>query len=529
MTFVEYATPPILFMLSVWLLGDGLEIWRSILANRWVPKIRAQSSVILNDYVHQQSMVFWSARLTGKVDSQINYIVNGFWGIMHNSLQILISGIVIIVTSGLVLTMNRYIAMILIATFVARLIYSLALLRLMNRTAKSAADMQSSVHGKQIDSIANNSIVKLFAGRTSEIEYLAPPRQELVDAKIHAAFIQRLFWGVPMFVMDAAFGAMMFLCAVFFMRGEMLVSEIVFSIAATVAIQRSISNIVNQIPEFVDVLGSALKSYEELIQPIAILDAPDAKELSVTKGAIDVRNVSFRYKNKKKVLDNFSLKIRAGEKVGLVGQSGAGKTTLVNLLMRLYDPSEGAIFIDGHDIRDVTQESLRRNIAFIPQEPSMFNRRLLENIGYGKAGATMAQIRAAAKHAEIDGFIMGLEKKYDSMVGDRGIKLSAGQKQRVAIARAFLKNAPILILDEATSALDSGTEVSIQKSFAELSRDKTTIVIAHRLSTLRHMDRIVVMSGGRIKEQGTHTELLKKKGGLYAKLWNMQSGGFISE
>ena len=196
--------------------------------------------------------------------------------------------------------------------------------------------------------------------------------------------------------------------------------------------------------------------------------------------------------------------------------------------MRFYDPNKGEILVDGQNIRDISQDSLRENIAFIPQEPTMFNRTLRENIAYGKENATDNEIRRAAKRAAAHEFIMGTDKKYDSMVGDRGIKLSGGQKQRVAIARAFLKDAPILVLDEATSALDSETEVAIQKSFDELAMGRTTVAIAHRLSTLRNMDRIVVLKDGHIIEQGSHSQLLRKRG-EYARLWKMQSGGFLQD
>lgn len=237
--------------------------------------------------------------------------------------------------------------------------------------------------------------------------------------------------------------------------------------------------------------------------------------------------MSFKYK-RKWVLRNFNLIINSGERVGLVGPSGAGKTTLVNLLMRFYEPTQGQILIDGQDIREVSQDSLRENIAFIPQEPTMFNRTLRENIAYGRNGATLQDVKQAAKRAMAHEFIMGTDKKYDSLVGDRGIKLSGGQRQRIAIARAFLKDAPILVLDEATSALDSETEVCIQKSFDELARGRTTLAIAHRLSTLRNMDKIVVLQQGRAVEQGTHSQLLRRRG-EYARLWNMQSGGFLQE
>ena len=242
---------------------------------------------------------------------------------------------------------------------------------------------------------------------------------------------------------------------------------------------------------------------------------------------IEFKNVWFKYK-RKWVLKDLNLKIKCGERVGIVGPSGVGKTTLVHLLMRFWDPTHGQILIDGQDIKEYTQDSLRENIAFIPQDPTMFNRNLRENIGYGKVDATDAEIRRAAKRAAAHDFIMETEKKYDSLVGDRGIKLSGGQRQRIAIARAFLKDAPILVLDEATSALDSETEVAIQKSFDELATGRTTVAIAHRLSTLRNMDRIIVIKDCHVIEQGSHQSLLRKRG-EYARLWKMQSGGFLQE
>ena len=228
------------------------------------------------------------------------------------------------------------------------------------------------------------------------------------------------------------------------------------------------------------------------------------------------------------MLKNLSFRVESGERVGIVGLSGAGKTTLVNLMMRLYEPTDGAIYIDGQDIKSITQKSLRDNISFIPQETTMFNRTIRENIKYGRTSATNKEILRAAHEASAEDFILSAPQKYETYIGDRGIKLSGGQRQRIAIARAFLKDAPILILDEATSALDSETENTIQKSFAKLSNGRTTVVIAHRLSTLRNMDRLIVLDHGKIVESGTHKALLRKNG-IYAKLWKMQSGGFINE
>ena len=327
---------------------------------------------------------------------------------------------------------------------------------------------------------------------------------------------------------DIAFGITMLLCVILFSNGNILVSEIVFTMSVFFNVMGMISRIIGQIPDVVEKLGSAKKSYDELNVELSVRDVENAPDLMVSHGKIEFKNVWFKYK-RKWVLRDFNLTIKPGERVGLVGPSGAGKSTLVHLLMRFYDPTRGEILIDGQNIRNVTQDSLRRSIAFIPQEPTLFNRTIRENIEYGKPGASIRQIHDASRRAAAHDFIMGTEKKYDSMVGDRGIKLSGGQKQRIAIARAFLKNAPILVLDEATSALDSETEIAIQKSFDELARGgRTTLAIAHRLSTLRNMDKIVVLNDGNVVEYGTHGQLLRRRG-EYARLWKMQSGGFLRE
>ncbi|WP_103172199.1 ABC transporter ATP-binding protein [Paracoccus sp. SY] len=263
----------------------------------------------------------------------------------------------------------------------------------------------------------------------------------------------------------------------------------------------------------------------------ALTDAPDALPLDRVAGRIDFDHVGFAYGRDEGGLADIDLHIRAGEKVGIVGASGAGKSTMVALLLRLYDVEKGAIRIDGHDLREVTQESLRRQIGMVTQETAMFNRSARDNILYGRPGATQAEIEAAAKAAEAHDFILTLQdhqgrKGYDAHLGERGVKLSGGQRQRIALARAFLKDAPILVLDEATSALDSEVEAQVQDALSRAMKGKTVLAIAHRLSTIAELDRIIVMDAGRIVEQGSHGQLLAR-GGLYARYWNRQSGGFL--
>lgn len=525
-TFMSHALWTIGLIVALLLVIDISALLRGIFYARWSPIISNRIWTDLSDYVHSQSISFWTGRMAGKVHTQILYVTKGFDAIV-DFWRIVCLFAVIIVNMGLIFSINTYVAIMFGIVFIFRAAYSWAMVKPMNKSAKDYSSANSEVSGKSVDSISNFSVVKLFAGVSRERAYLEPSRQKAVRAHKYKYYIQRWFWGFPMVVWDICYGITLLLCVWLYMNNKITVAEIVFTNSVFFTVMGTIGAIVNQIPNITDTLGSASRAYEELVVPIDVMDAPNAPALQVSCGEIEFRNVSFKYKHKW-VLRNFNLKIKCGERVGLVGPSGAGKTTLVNLLMRFYDPTHGEILIDGQNIKNVTQDSLRESIAFIPQEPTMFNRTLRENIEYGKPGATDAEIRAASKRAMAHEFIMGTDKKYDSMVGDRGIKLSGGQRQRVAIARAFLKDAPILVLDEATSALDSETEVCIQQSFDELADGRTTLAIAHRLSTLRNMDRIVVLKDGHVVEQGAHSTLLRR-GGEYARLWKMQSGGFIQE
>jgi ATP-binding cassette subfamily B multidrug efflux pump len=278
-------------------------------------------------------------------------------------------------------------------------------------------------------------------------------------------------------------------------------------------------------------IGTVQDGINTIAQPLTITDRPDARPLVVTRGEVCFENARFHYGRKTRVIEDFTLTIRPGEKIGLVGRSGAGKSTIVNLLLRFYDLEGGRILIDGQDISKVTQESLRRQIGMVTQDTSLLHRSIRDNIVYGRPEASEEAVIEAAKRAHAHDFIVELSDPqgrtgYDAHVGERGVKLSGGQRQRIAIARIFLKDAPILVLDEATSALDSEVEAAIQESLYELMAGKTVVAIAHRLSTIAAMDRLIVLDHGRIVEAGRHEELLRS-GGLYAELWRRQSGGFL--
>ena len=280
--------------------------------------------------------------------------------------------------------------------------------------------------------------------------------------------------------------------------------------------------------EFFEYIGNVTDGVSIIVRPHEVVDHSAAATLQITRGEIRIEGLDFAYQPARPVFTGLDLVVPPGQKVGLVGFSGSGKSTLLNLVLRLFEPQGGRIVLDGQDIQQVTQESLRGAIAMIPQDPMLFHRSLMENVRYGRLDATDEEVIAAARQAHAHEFIMESEGQYESLVGERGVKLSGGQRQRIALARALIKNAKILLLDEATSSLDSVTEHYIQESLQSLMRDKTVLVIAHRLSTLAHLDRIVVFHCGRIIEDGTHHALLTR-GGHYARMWTMQAGGFLPE
>ncbi len=394
--------------------------------------------------------------------------------------------------------------------------------RLLSREVAAASTV---IRGTIVDVFSNIAAVRQFTSQESERDLLESQGKGWVEKGLKSMRHSEMVMAINGLILFCFSGSIFYVLTQRWGAGEITTADFIFILALISQITGTLIFIGRVMSHYARVRGELEEGLEELIVPHEIIDVPHAQPIKAEKGLIDWKSVNFKFGDYK-VFDNFNLTIAPGQRVGLVGHSGAGKTTFVSLLLRQHDVTGGAIEIDGQNIAEVTQDSLRQRIAVVPQEPMLFHRTIRENIAYGNPNATDEEIIAVAKKAQAHDFISALSEGYDTMVGERGVKLSGGQKQRVAIARAMLKDAPILVLDEATSALDSESEVAIQIALHELMEGKTVVAVAHRLSTLREMDRIIVMESGRIIEDGSH-DTLKDAGGVYQRLWEHQAGGFL--
>ncbi|HEY2811725.1 MAG TPA: ABC transporter ATP-binding protein [Rhabdochlamydiaceae bacterium] len=389
-------------------------------------------------------------------------------------------------------------------------------------------EARSHLSGKIVDSLTNYFAVNLFFSFQQERKMLSlyQAREEKTnrDAKYYVEKLNCFFSAFYFAVVVLGVNGML---VYFWLTNRITTGEVVQVFTTMWSLVMILWTIGRKLPEVFQSFGILKQAYRVLRDPQDILDRPGAQPLVISSGEILFDDVSFHY-GERKLFHNKHVRIRGGEKVGLVGYTGAGKSTFIHLILRFYPLESGKILLDGQDIADKTLESIRRQIALIPQDPILFHRSLRENICYGKPNASEEEMHHAAKQAHCEEFISIFPKGYDTVVGERGTKLSGGEKQRIAIARAILEDAPILILDEATSSLDSLTERYIQDCLDTLMKNRTTLVIAHRLSTLSRMDRILVFDKGKIVEEGSHSSLIAK-GGLYSKMWNMQMGGFLPE
>ncbi len=389
------------------------------------------------------------------------------------------------------------------------------------------AEQDSKISGRLADVFSNILAVKFFSARKSEIKSFHNYTDEGAKRSKKAWFLGGKIDLIQHFFIITIQSIILYLMIVLWLEGKISTGTVVLIETYMVVVSDALWDFGNSLTRFMK-SASDMKEMIDIFEIIPdILDPANPEKLKMQKGYIIFQNVFFKYTMGEEVLTDFSLEIKPGERIGVVGHSGAGKSTITKLLLRFNDVTSGQITIDGQDVRNVTQDNLRSVVSYVPQEPILFHRPIRENISYGKSNATNEEIIEVAKKAHADEFISKLPYGYETLVGERGVKLSGGERQRVAIARAMLKDSPILMLDEATSSLDSISEHYIQDAFTELMKGKTTIVIAHRLSTIQKMDRIIVLDNGKIVEEGTHKELLEKNG-FYANLWNHQTGGFLA-
>ncbi|WP_312967876.1 ABC transporter ATP-binding protein [Acinetobacter gerneri] len=477
------------------------------------------------DFFHSD----FAGRLSSKV-MQTSLAVREFWVILGDMVTyVVIYFVTISIVLGAVSPILLIPLLIWLALFVCSACYFIPKL---GRISKAQADARAVMTGRVTDAYTNIQTVKLFAHAGRESQYAKESMQDFM-----VTVFKQMRLGVLYQICTNLLTAVLFLgvlgTAVYlWMQGLAAIGVIAATTAMILKLNSMAEFMMWQTSALFENVGTIQDGMVTMAKPIAIQDKENAKPLQVAHGEIKFENVTFAY-NQKNVIDHFNLTIKPGEKIGIVGRSGAGKSTLIQLLLHFYNINQGRILIDGQNIQDVSQDSLRKNIALVTQDTSLLHRTVAENIKYGRPDASDEEMMLAVKKAKADEFIPQLSdlrgrQGFDAYVGERGVKLSGGQRQRIAIARVFLKDAPILILDEATSALDSEVEAAIQSSLDELMTDKTVIAIAHRLSTIAQMDRLIVLDQGHIAEQGTHEELIAQNG-IYAHLWQRQTGGFLVE
>jgi len=518
----------VLFYIVVALSSNLL--WRvsGFMGMRWITGVRATSRYMLTSYVTRHSHQYFSDRFAGALSSKITHAANGTKDIADQFLWSFLGFIIsLIVGFGIVFVANPTIAYIFLAWVAVITPLNVVLSRRRVPISAATQKAETALGGATVDMLANMGAVEEYAHRSFELERI---KQFIIDRRTTG--LRNWSYGetvltINNFLQAFFIGGMIWGVLVLARTGNITPGDIILILTVVIFMEDRLTFIGNKFNSFADTWGTVQESLSDIVVEHTVVDHADARPLVVKEGEIVFDNISFDYGGAR-VFEKLSFTIPAGQKVGLVGRSGAGKSTLVKLLLRHYDLESGAIKIDDTDIAAITKESLRRAIAVVPQEPLLFHRSIRHNIEYGKDNATADEVKRAAGEAEAHQFIEAIPHGYEALVGERGVKLSGGQRQRIAIARVFIKDAPIVLLDEATSSLDSESEVAVQKALLKLMKGRTVIAIAHRLSTLRAMDRLIVLDHGKIVEDGTHDQLIKKKG-LYAKLWEHQAGGFLTE
>jgi len=493
------------------------------------PRQRQYLSRMLFHYLQRHSQRFLTENFAGALAHRISEtardVNNVLWALITELWPIAIT---ISVANVLLMAANRWLGAFMLTWSVGFIAMSLYVSRRTQPLSFAASSARSHTVGMVVDAVANHNAVRLFARVDHERERLdAAFNAELQTVLRSNVATERV--RVFQFAASALLkGGIVIVSVLLWVRGAISVGQFVMAVSMALLVIAEVRNLSRRFLEMFESLGNVASGVNAIFLPHELVDSPAARVLPAVRGDITFDAVSFRYAHGAEVFRSLTVHIPAGQHVGLVGVSGSGKSTFVSLLLRLYDPQSGAIRIDGHELRDVTQDSLHQQIGLIPQDPSLFHRSLRENIRYGRLDASDEAVEDAARLAHAHEFIERVPGGYDAEVGERGVKLSGGQRQRIVIARVLLKDAPVLILDEATSSLDSITEHEIQTALNGAMAGKTVVVVAHRLSTIAHLDRILVFSDGRIVEDGSHSELLARHG-AYRRLWSRQSGGLLPE
>ena len=481
-----------------------------------------------------QSLGFYQDEFAGRVSAKVMQTALALRDVVMTVADMVVYVLVYFITSGVILSsFDAWLILPFICWMIGFAMVMRFLIPKLGKTASRQADARSLMTGRITDAYSNIATVKLFSHGAREAAYAKQSMEEFM-VTVHAQMRLATLLHTCSFIVNSSLTVGTTALGIWlWYHGQVGVGAVATATAMALRVNGLSQYIMWESARLFENIGTVNDGMATLSKPHTILDKPQALPLKVTRGEIKFDHVDFSYEAGKPLLNGFNLNIKPGEKVGLIGRSGAGKSTIVNLLLRFYEPQSGTISIDGQTVDSVTQESLRAQIGLVTQDTSLLHRSVRDNIIYGRPDATEAEMISAAERAEATGFIPNLSdakgrRGYDAHVGERGVKLSGGQRQRIAIARVMLKDAPILLLDEATSALDSEVEAAIQESLDKMMEGKTVIAIAHRLSTIAAMDRLIVLDKGRIIEEGSHTELLEKQG-LYAKLWAHQSGGFLSE
>jgi ATP-binding cassette subfamily B protein len=527
--FAYLATPVAIYLGMHLLMGVTYRSYDYFVTIHMIPRLRKKLCSQGLGELLDKSHNYFQNNFSGSLAAKVGDITGSVPDLVQMAIDKLFNRALTILVATLTLWIVSYKFALLMFAWTS--LFSLGAYLYSERIASLAAywaNLGAGINGKTVDILSNILSVRLFSAKEQEKESLALACDEAVAAE------EKLQWSFFWMWTVYALSSFVMQCANFYFllsgrqQGSITVGDFALVLMINIFILDMLWQVAQDFSQFSKLTGRVVQALTSILDPEEMHNAPGSRELAVTEGKIVFDQVKFHYGDTEPLFQNKSVTIEPGQKVGLVGYSGGGKTTFVNLILRLYNVTDGRILIDNQDIRSVTQDSLRQAIGMIPQDPSLFHRSLMDNIRYGNIKATDDNVIQAAKRAYAHEFIAALKDGYASLVGERGVKLSGGQRQRIAIARAVLKNAPILILDEATSQLDSVTEAKIQESLWELMQGKTTIVIAHRLSTLLHMDRILVFEQGKITEDGTHQALLAK-GGMYKTLWDAQVGGFLPD